>query len=441
MRFTTNSNHDSGRTKERGAALVTTLMISALVLTAGGILILTTSMAGTNTVDTVSEAQAYYGAEAGLQATLNVLRGRVLPNPLFVPNPSGTVAVQNRITFSKAVNIATSNRATDPTNMGLPARLSRWLPYNYTPAGGTYADRIAINPNYNPMNGIAYSIVVTDPDDTVAPAEPTRLQIQSTGYGPRGARKTLSMLVKAYGLLVDEIPAPLVLRGHDDGVTEMNLDIGSSGAETYSGLDNSGQQPIKPALAIVTHDIPAFMDATLKMKTKTMTNPQYAVLDVPNEPAPLGVQPPWFLRTANDARTFVAQAETLAQAKGTLLPYLDGFAGSLSNPRLTVVKGDCHLYGGAGMLVVEGTLYIKGSGINFNGVILVLGQGKVIKTGGGNKDIYGSIMIGRFGSSGGFLEPTWDVQGGGSSNLQYDSTTIWDGIGTTGRPLVGIVER
>jgi hypothetical protein len=440
MRLITTPNHHRGHNKERGAALVMTLMISALVLTAGGILVLTTSMAGTNTVDTTSEAQAYYGAEAGLQATLNVLRGRVLPNPLFVPNPSGTVAVQNRITFAKAVSIATSNKPSDPTNAGFPARLSRWLTYNYTPPGVAYPDRVAINPSYTPMNGIAYSVVVTDPDN-VAPAEPTRLQIQSTGYGPRGARKTLSILVKAYGLLVDEIPAPLVLRGHDDAVTEMNFDAGSSGAETYSGLDYSGQQPIKPALAIVTHDIPAFQDATVKMKSKIMTNPQYAVLDVPNEPAPLGVKPPWFLKTANDARTFLAQAETLAQAKGTLLPYLDGSAGSLTNPKLTVVKGDCHLYGGAGLLVVEGTLYIKGSGINFNGLILVLGQGKVIKTGGGNKDIYGSVMIARFGSSGDFLEPTWDVQGGGSSNLQYDSMKIWDGLDTTGKPLLGIVER
>ena len=63
------------KTGERGAALVSTLLIAALLLAAGGMLILTTSMTGTNTIDAAAEMQAYYAAEAGLQATLNVLRG------------------------------------------------------------------------------------------------------------------------------------------------------------------------------------------------------------------------------------------------------------------------------------------------------------------------------------------------------------------------------
>jgi hypothetical protein len=76
------------RRGERGAALISTLLISTLLLTAGGMLILTTSLSATNTVASTNEAQAYYGAEAGLQSTLNVLHGNVLPSPLFVSNAS-----------------------------------------------------------------------------------------------------------------------------------------------------------------------------------------------------------------------------------------------------------------------------------------------------------------------------------------------------------------
>src|SRR5512132_2462511 len=79
------------RRTERGAALVTTLMLSALLFAAGGMLILTTTMTGLNTIDSAAESQAYYGAEAGLQASLNVLRGHVMPNPLFAANPAGGV--------------------------------------------------------------------------------------------------------------------------------------------------------------------------------------------------------------------------------------------------------------------------------------------------------------------------------------------------------------
>ena len=152
------------RTGERGAALISTLLIAALLLAAGGMLILTTSMTGTNTIDAAAEMQAYYGAEAGLQATLNVLRGGTSPNPLFVANPVGSVASENIIDFRKALTRNTSNLASDPSSADI--RLSRWLTYNYTPAGGTYADRVAISPGYTPFNGVAYSIQVDDPDDT-----------------------------------------------------------------------------------------------------------------------------------------------------------------------------------------------------------------------------------------------------------------------------------
>ncbi|MBA3767111.1 MAG: hypothetical protein H0W99_09015 [Acidobacteria bacterium] len=61
------------RRGERGAALIMTLLISTLLLTAGGALILTTSMSGTNPLGATAEMHAYYAAEAGLQSALNVL--------------------------------------------------------------------------------------------------------------------------------------------------------------------------------------------------------------------------------------------------------------------------------------------------------------------------------------------------------------------------------
>src|SRR6185295_17680864 len=137
-------NRPRNRENERGAALITVLMISVLLLTAGGALILSTSLSGTSTVDAAAEMQAYYGAEAGIQSTLNVFRGNVLPNPLFVANPAGTVDPQNRIDFTKALTPVTSNRAGDPARS--PARLSRWLTYNYPPSATT--DRVGISGSY-----------------------------------------------------------------------------------------------------------------------------------------------------------------------------------------------------------------------------------------------------------------------------------------------------
>lgn len=412
---------------ERGAALVSTLLISTLLLTAGGMLILTTSMTATDTVAAANETQAYYGAEAGLQATLNVLRGNVT-------DPSNP---QNKISFSKAVNISTSNLSNEDW---LPARLSRWLSYDYTPPGGTYADRVTISRNYSPLNGIAYSIVITDPDNSVAPAVPSRLLIQSTGYGPRGARKILSMLVSAFGLDVG-LPAFMTIRGHDDHVTNAFIELGNSSNRQYSGEDFSSVDPIRPAFAVSNHDSPV-AEAAFDKKPDSVVDPKYLILDLPDEPAPpgRGVPPPWFLRTASDARLFLAQAKALAQKRGVILSSLNGDAGTTAVPQFTYVEGDAEVGDGAGLLIVTGALKLKG-GKRFNGIILVLGAGNFTR-GGSNHYVYGAICIARFNATGGFLDPLVDLGGRGPKVAQFDSKSYLDGLGTTRtQPVQGVVEK
>jgi hypothetical protein len=439
------------RNGERGAALVSTLLIAALLLAAGGMLILTTSMTGTNTIDAAAEMQAYYGAEAGLQATLNVLRGGTLPNPLFVANPVGTVASENIIDFRKALTRNTSNLASDPTSADI--RLSRWLTYNYTPAGGTYADRVAISPGYTPFNGVAYSIQLADPDATPVTRPPQRLIIEATGYGPRNARKTLSMMVSANGLNIT-VPAALVIRGHDNANTDATIDLGNSNAKTYSGVDNAGIDATKPSLAVSGHDVDTAQEAYAQ-KPGTVANPKVNVLDLPYDPGPAGstvVDTPWFLETADAARQFLVQAENLANScaapgspckkRGVIVNSLNGNAGTTTSPQFTIVKGDCNLDGGAGLLIVTGTLTFDGPGPNFNGLILVLGDGVLLKSGGGNRDIFGSIMVARFGPGGNFLAPTFNYTGGGgSSNIQYDSSAVLDAIVMPGANVLGVVEK
>ncbi len=83
---------------ERGAALVTVLMVSALLLVACIGMLTASALNTKNVTDAVSEDQAYYAAESGMQATINVLRGNTCPDPLFqtpvgkcktpVPNPT-----------------------------------------------------------------------------------------------------------------------------------------------------------------------------------------------------------------------------------------------------------------------------------------------------------------------------------------------------------------
>ncbi len=68
------SYFNNQRKSERGAALLTSILISTLLLGIAGMVILTTGMSATTSVDSTAELQAYYGAESGLEAALNVLR-------------------------------------------------------------------------------------------------------------------------------------------------------------------------------------------------------------------------------------------------------------------------------------------------------------------------------------------------------------------------------
>ena len=108
-----NANNRAG---ERGAALVTMLLVSVLLLGAGGALIMTTMMSANNSIGSTPEMQAYYVAESGMQSALNVLRGNAKP----------LVVDTDRMSFRTAIIPDISN---GPDNDG-PLRLAGWLPYN-----------------------------------------------------------------------------------------------------------------------------------------------------------------------------------------------------------------------------------------------------------------------------------------------------------------------
>jgi type II secretory pathway component PulK len=62
------------RNGERGAALITVIMISFLLLVAVAALLLEASTNTANVTDATAEEQAYYAAESGIQTAVNILR-------------------------------------------------------------------------------------------------------------------------------------------------------------------------------------------------------------------------------------------------------------------------------------------------------------------------------------------------------------------------------
>jgi hypothetical protein len=116
--------------REKGAALVTVLFISLLLITASAAMLTAVGSNSRNTTDVLSETKAYYAAETGLQASVNVLRNSV--------DVSG-----NQLTYPNVI---------------LDPNLHTWLP-PYVNVGGQTQVQIG-----GSVTGTGYSINVTNPD-------------------------------------------------------------------------------------------------------------------------------------------------------------------------------------------------------------------------------------------------------------------------------------
>ncbi|MEJ7847280.1 MAG: hypothetical protein WKF92_04215 [Pyrinomonadaceae bacterium] len=157
------------RKDERGAVLIMVLMISFLLMVAVSALLIEASMNTANVTDATAEEQAYYAAESGIQSVVSVLRGNtengIKPGPLLDGNKPITDK-KNRIDYFKAVKTVSSNIPNDLDASGnaYPARLSRWMTYNFPAAN---PDRIVLGDPaaYTEKNGMAYSVNVSDPDN------------------------------------------------------------------------------------------------------------------------------------------------------------------------------------------------------------------------------------------------------------------------------------
>ena len=280
---------------------------------------------------------------------------------------------------------------------------------------------------------------------TISAPEPPRVRVTVTGYGPGGAKKQMRMLVSKFAF--DFTPnAAVTIRGADSGNVMASFSVGSSHPYGYSGYDNSGGAPL-PAF-VVTNDLDkALVDLTITSTTQITGSPS------PARKAPLS-ELPAFLQTAQAARDTLnvlrVQAQQAFWPLGTTGAANDRYFpagttpstfGSDANPLITFVDGDCALPpgGGAGLLVVTGVLDMRGS-TDFKGVVLVLGTGQVLRNGAGNGATLGAMDVACFGPTGDFLSPSFNANGSGNSDLDYDTSWLQKGLASAGPGVRAVSE-
>jgi hypothetical protein len=303
--------------------------------------------------------------------------------------------------------------------------------------GTTYALNLAGGTQVLDLNYASSPGTTSIPARVTSP-DPKRLLIKSYGFGPQGSQKRLEMMVNKANFEFDS-PAGVTLRGADD-CSALSLDTGSSGAKWYSGIDHSGVEPQRPAFAVTPCDEDDAKAGIIK--PDTVVDPEIGLLG-DDETTPGTVDTPSFLDNANRARAYLNSLQSEAQANGRYFKPGTGseisIDDSVNSPMFTFIDGDCTLLNGSGFLVVTGTLTMRGN-TNFKGAILVLGKGELIRNGGGNGEILGGITIAAFNrTAGNFTAPTFHTNGGGNSNVQYDSSALKGAIGS-GTNVSGIRE-
>ena len=397
------------RASERGAALITALLVSTLLLIVGGALILTTNVAQGLAIDATSEIQAYYAAEAGVNTALNVLRGNVASNPV------GTKA-----TFLNAAN----------------SNLSTWLTYD-----GTIDGVSVVQVDDSPLMGFTLDVQDADPANTPPGKNPSRLIIHSTGYGPKGSKKTMEVVVSRF-IFDFNPPCTILTIGGDNGTAMTNFLIGQSESKVYSGYDLSNPSSSIPVFG-TTH-INDFNQVTTVVETSkpdtvTGTNP---ITQFSNS------QLPYWLQSADSARAFLTEMQARAQTNHRYFTTQPSEMGTDANPQVTFVDGDATLVEGAGLLIVTGTLTSDGN-TGFKGIILVLGKGDFERNGNGNSDLLGAIVVAKFARTWPstennlphpFLTPVFSVDGGGNGTTGYSTDAIDKALAANGLRTLGVRE-
>lgn len=427
------------RASERGAALVISLLIAMVLLVAGGALIQVTSMSAANAIDSTAETQAYYGAEAGLQAALNALRGNDAPTTTAMPTGMTRMSFRNAVMPGRS-NDSPNGVGGDPATAALVARLSRWLPYSNTQV---YPSRVTVGTNPT----IEYDVVVSLPPGDVMPinplVQPNRLLVQATGYGPGGARKQMSMIVSR-SAFDPTVPAMMTLIGAPGGSPAMSFESGNSANHVYSSVDNATGLPTGLPAFGTTNAGDALIAAT-QAASNTTSMPASGVLT--------GASIPSYLQSPAAARAFLDQMQALAiqgaaQSPATANYFPNGGSGNPTG--FTFVNGDYTMGSGtgSGLLIVTGELTTNG-GTDFNGLVLVIGAGYVNRNGGGGGAFYGANFIARVPNwplpvgvtpSNDFGAPFFQFNGAGNATMQYDSTAIANALQLLPAPVIGVSE-
>ncbi len=282
--------------------------------------------------------------------------------------------------------------------------------------------------------------------------EPKRLLVRSTGFGPRGSSKVLEAIIQKDFFDGLSAPATLTLVGPPSTAspsTTFTFNPGSSNVTVYSGVDAVSTDIIPPIGTINNTNLDVVEESVDGQPPHPFNG------TVIGAPTNVSQEMPDWLTSPYNLDVAVRSLYNVANASGRYFPsgtQPTTFGNNATAQGITFCDGNCELSGaGGGIMVVTGTLTLRGN-FNFNGLILVTGQGGVTRSGGGNGTIQGNMVIAPYvhsaisddtnpEPSATFLAPQYDLSGGGNSTIVYNSRSVAGGLVAVSNFVLGIAEK
>ncbi len=401
---------------EKGLALPIALVFLVILGVMGGAAVVMTRTDIRISGNYKNSEQAFYVAEAGIEHAREALRK--LNADSGIKN-SFSDELAKRTGSNEVLDGYTSGTDDDPLLEGT------------TLGNGTYTV-------YLTNDSVDGSLNLTDSNQTVT--------LTSVATGPNGSNAIIESTVKTFDMFPP--PGAITLLGNGASFTG-NM----SNAKNLHGDDQCGSESPKPVIAL-THiaDVPTIQASINSSKPAT-----YHSKDSDGNSVTAATDPDAISTTisgstlasihsnyginlidATSLNNFVKEVKNLAD---TVAP--DGsdsssvYVGAPGDTRIVVVTGDFNLNtNGAGILLVTGELTFQGN-IDYDGLILVFGEGSMVRQGGGNNMIRGGVIIadtrgpdGIIGTADDMLgPPSLNTAGGGAANFLYCSTVIDDMLG------------
>ncbi|MGH7793337.1 MAG: PilX N-terminal domain-containing pilus assembly protein [Candidatus Binatia bacterium] len=309
------------------------------------------------------------------------------------------------------------------------------------------------------VGNYSYTVVLSnDPGDAGGPSADSnnKVQLTSTATGPNNTKAVVEIGVS---LPPPPTSTPMTFPNNPGTISLLGNSAsfigGNSNAKSMNGDDQCGAASSLPVVSVsAAGSLPGIqssindskpgtyhtnvsgvsVDASTNMNdiAKAMTAGQMNSAGYNlNDPASLN-------QLVNDIQA-LPQAVTVAD--GTSSSAVPGGIGTAGSQKVVVADGDFTLSEGAagfGILVVKGTLTFSGN-INYTGIIMVIGDGAMIRNGGGNGTISGAVWIANTsGADGnpGTADDTMgasvlNTSGGGASNIQYCSSAVANALSLT----------